>query len=413
MTLTLLAILIGLNLLMTGWQLWQQQQAQTQQQQRLEQILQQLTTTQQLYETLTRLLNEQQAAQQAQRESFDKHQIESLKTLQQSMQGHMQELRQQLTTTLTSHMQTVDKQMLGLRERVDKQLTEIANQVEKRLSSGFDKTTAIFQDVIKRLAMIDQAQKRISELSGNVVNLQQILTDKRSRGAFGEVQLSALLSNVMPDNSYQLQHTLSNGKRVDCLLMLPEPTGNIAIDSKFPLETFQLLQNQPASSPDKSLQQQFRQDIRKHIIDIAEKYIIADETSDGAIMFLPAEAIFAEIHAYYPELVALAHQHKVWLASPTTMMAILTTASAVLKDVATRKQVHIIQAHLGKLGEDFGRFQTRMDNLARHIRQANNDVEQVHLSSQKISSRFQKIEQVELQPDELKLDKVNPHTEEA
>lgn len=374
-------------------------------QQKLEEVLQSLLQLkqdkdihQQLYQNITQLLQAQTQMQAEQRTAIDQHQLNTLKALQESIQKHMQDLRHQLNSTLQQNSQQTDKQLLNLTHRVDQQLNHISGQVEKRLTAGFEKTTTIFNDVIKRLAMIDAAQKQINELSTNVVSLQSILTDKRSRGAFGEVQLIALIRNVMPENTFKLQHTLSNGKRADCLLLLPEPTGHIAIDAKFPLETFQQLADLGSTHPSlKSLQQQLRQDIRKHITDIADKYIIPGETSEGAIMFLPAEAVFAEIHAHYPELVSYAYERKVWLTSPTTMMAILTTATAALKDVATRKQVHIIQEHLRHLNLDFGRFQKRMDNLARHIAQAHTDVEQVHLSSQKISKRFDQIEQVQLE----------------
>ena len=222
--------------------------------------------------------------------------------------------------------------------------------------------------------------------------------DKRSRGAFGEVQLSAIIANMLPANQYSMQYTLSNQKRADCFLFLPEPTGNIVIDSKFPLETYQKLMNSDLSKTDyKSLQQQFRQDIQKHIKDIAEKYIIPGETTEGAIMFIPAEAIFAEIHAYYPEIIALSQRCKVWLVSPSTLMAVLTTARAVLKDDATRKQVHIIQQHLHVLAQDFQRFEKRMDKLTKHIDLAHQDVNEANTSAKKITQRFQKIESVDLE----------------
>jgi DNA recombination protein RmuC len=202
----------------------------------------------------------------------------------------------------------------------------------------------------------------------------------------------------MPPEHFALQHQLKNDTRVDCMLFLPEPTGNVAIDAKFPLESYQLLANNKlAESERRSAEQQFRLDIKKHINDIAGKYIIQGETADGALMFIPAEAIFAEIHAHYPELVDLSHKKKVWMASPTTLMAILTTARAVLKDAATRKQVHVIQQHLAELSKDFERFQKRMDNLAKHIDQAHTDVEEVHQSSKKITGKFIKIEKVELE----------------
>ncbi|KRT56709.1 DNA recombination protein RmuC, partial [endosymbiont of Ridgeia piscesae] len=180
------------------------------------------------------------------------------------------------------------------------------------------------------------------------------------------------------------------------------PTGNVVIDAKFPLESYQRMMDDTQSESERlQAQRQFRQDIRKHIDDIASKYIIEGETSDGAVMFIPAEAVFAEIHAHFPDLVEEAFRRRVWLVSPTTMMAILTTARAVLKDAATREQVHIIQEHLRELSKDFGRFQSRMDKLATHISQAHTDVNNVNISARKITGRFEKIERVELQ-DEAK-----------
>lgn len=291
-----------------------------------------------------------------------------------------------------------------LHEILQKRLNEISGQVEQRLEKGFEKTTETFTDVVKRLALIDEAQKRITELSSNVVSLQEVLTDKRSRGAFGEVQMAALISNVMPEESYALQHTLSNGMRVDCMMFLPDPTGHIAIDSKFPLDSFQKMMDNDATEVDRvAAEKQFRLDIKKHIKDIADKYIIPDETADGAIMFIPAEAVFAEIHAHQSALVEEAQRARVWMVSPTTLMAVLTTARAVLKDSATRKQVHVIQEHLVNLAKDFDRFRTRMDNLSKHIKQANKDVEEVHISATKISGRFEKIEKVELKEEDVEL----------
>jgi len=302
-------------------------------------------------------------------------------------------IRNNMTDVRTQVNEALNNNATMLNKRVE----EISGKVEKRLTNGFEKTNTIFTDVVKRLALIDDAQKRITELSSNVVNLQELLVDKRSRGAFGETQLTALIRNILPENHFALQHTLSNGKRADCILFLPEPTGNIVIDAKFPLETYQRLMDVKLPKSEKNmLEQQFRIDISKHLQDIATKYIIPNETSDGAMMFIPAEAIFAEIHSHYPDLIAKSHKLRVWMVSPTTMMAILTTARAVLKDAATREQVHIIQEHLNKLGKDFSRFQVRMDSLAKHINQAHADVELVHKSSQKISNRFTKIENVEL-----------------
>ncbi len=251
--------------------------------------------------------------------------------------------------------------------------------------------------MLQRLALIDEAQKKISALSGEVISLQHILADKRSRGAFGEVQLAALVRNVIPEANFSLQHTLPNDRIADCVLYLPEPTGMIAIDAKFPLESYQRLTDFDIGEDDRRrAERQFKQDIRKHIRDIAARYIIPGVTTDGAVMFIPAEAVFAEIQAHHPDLVDEAHAAHVWLVSPTTLWAILNTACSVLKDAATREQVDIIQEHLGLLAKDFQRFRERMDQLARHIEQANEDVRRVHTSARKISARFEKIERVEL-----------------
>lgn len=327
-----------------------------------------------------------------------------------------------LQSTLRDNFMAFDKQIHEIMGRTTQQLAEkfdkfnhstqshldkISESVEVKLAKGFEKTNETFVNIVQRLAIIDDAQKKITALSQNVVNLQEILTDKRSRGAFGEVQLNTLIQNVLPPQSFALQHSLSNGMRVDCLLLLPEPTGKVAIDAKFPLENYQRYVNPDNSDSIRSqAKQQFKQDVKKHIQDISQKYILPGETSDGAILFIPAEAIFAEIHTHHPDLVEVAWKARVWLASPSTMMAILTTACAVLKDSATRKQIHIIQEHLRLLAQDFGRFEKRMDNLSKHLQQANQDAEEVHTSAQKISKRFTQIEKVELPtPEPESLDK--------
>lgn len=322
--------------------------------------------------------------------------LETLKILQDTLQNGVNESRQQVKETLTENAKQLSERVQELTSTTENKLKEINQQVEKRLTEGFEKTNETFSDVIKRLALIDAAQKKITELSTSVVSLQEILNDKRSRGAFGEVQLSALIHNMIPEQHFSFQHLLSNHKRPDCMLFLPEPTGNIAIDAKFPLENYRLIiDSNIAEIERQQALRQFKIDIRKHIQDIAEKYIIPGETADGAVMFIPAEAVFAEIHAHHSDLVEAAQKAKVWLVSPTTMMAILTTARAVLKDAATRQQVHEIQKHLRLLAEDFERFQMRMDNLAKRIAQAHTDVEQVHISSRKISQRFVQIERAE------------------
>jgi len=284
-----------------------------------------------------------------------------------------------------------------LSKTVDGRLELIGGKVNERLDEGFKKTNETFVSVMARLATIDEAQKKIDGLTTNMVSLQELLGDKRSRGAFGEVQLEGLVRNIMPPQSYAMQYTLPNGTRADCMLMLPEPTGMVAVDAKFPLENYHRMFDAGLAESDKSMaQRQFKADIKKHVDDISSKYIIPGVTSDGAVMFVPAEAVFAEIHAHHPDVVDYAMQRRVWVVSPTTLMAVLNTARAVMKDVETRKQVHIIQDELGKLGKDFGRFDERMKKLAEHIRQANKDVDEVQISSRKITEQFAKIERVEL-----------------
>ena len=305
---------------------------------------------------------------------------------------------------LTKQGDRLDEKLLQTSERlratVEQRLDQISGKVSERLDEGFKKTNETFTNVMARLATIDEAQKKIDGLTTNVVSLQELLGDKRSRGAFGEVQLEALVKNILPPDSFLFQANLSSGVRVDCLLLLPQPTGKVAVDSKFPLENYHRMFDADLSETDRVLaQKQFRADIKKHVDAIGNKYVIPNETSEGAVMFIPAEAVFAEIHAYHGEVVDYALQKRVWIVSPTTLMAVLNTARAVLKDVETRKQVHVIKEALVKLGIEFKRFDERMKKLADHIRQAQDDVEQVHLTSRKISQKFSQIEAAQL--DEL------------
>ena len=318
------------------------------------------------------------------------------KTLSEQGKAQQETLQNSLKNTALQLIASVET----LTKSVDKRLEAITGKVQERLDEGFKKTNQTFISVMERLATIDEAQKKIDGLTTNMVSLQELLGDKRSRGAFGELQLEGLIKNILPPDSYSFQHTFSKGVRADCVLFLPDPTGTVAVDSKFPMENYQKMFDVKLTDIDKAkAQKQFKLDVKKHINDIASKYIITDETSDGAVMFLPAEAVFAEIHAYHPELIQEAMAKKVWLVSPTTLMAVLNTARAVLKDVETRKQVHIIKSELGKLGKEFDRFDTRMKKLADNIRQAHENAQDVHITSQKITQRFTQIEKVELEED--------------
>lgn len=302
-------------------------------------------------------------------------------------QSLIQDTMLKATTQLTASIEALTK-------TVDGRLEQIGGKVSERLDEGFKKTNDTFVSVMARLATIDEAQKKIDGLTTNMVSLQELLGDKRSRGAFGEVQLEGLVRNLLPENAFEFQYTFSKGVRADCVLKLPEPTGLVAVDSKFPLENYQRMFSEGADRVSPAL---FKADVKKHVDDIAGKYIIPGETSDGAVMFIPAEAVFAEIHAHHRDLVDYAQSRRVWIVSPTTLMAVLNTARAVLKDVETRKQVHIIKDELGKLGKDFTLFDDRMKKLADHIRLAHEDAEKVQISSRKITRRFAQIEAVELE----------------
>ena len=354
----------------------------------------------QLMASFTKLREELRAILGEHRSQNESRQNEALKNLSDSLTTGMTNIQKQVGEYLARYSDEQGKRMEGLTQKTDQRLQEISGQVEKRLTEGFEKTTKTFSDIIKRLALIDEAQKKITELSTNVVSLQEVLADKRSRGAFGEVQLNSLVANILPPDSYRLQYTLPNEKIADCAIFLPDPTGTVIIDAKFPLEAYQRMTSIGISEIErKQAERQFKQDISKHIQDIAVKYIVPGTTSDGAMMFIPAEAIFAEIQAHHPDLVEKSYAARVWMVSPTTLWATLNTARSVLKDAATREQVHIIQEHLNYLGKDFSRFQNRMDDLARHIKQAHDDVDNVNRSAKKISSRFEKIERVELARD--------------
>jgi DNA recombination protein RmuC len=350
-------------------------------------VSQELQATREAMQALQ--LNQQTSLAQT-RESVLEKLHNTLSEQGKSQQVMMNDTMLKATTTLTQSIESLTKS-------VDNRLEQIGGKVSERLDEGFKKTNQTFIDVMARLATIDEAQKKIDGLTTNVVSLQELLGDKRSRGAFGEVQLEALVRNVLPVNSYAMQHTFENGTRADCALFLPEPTGTVAVDSKFPLENYHRMFDRSLTDAEQLLaEKQFKLDVKKHVDDIAKKYIISNVTSDGAVMFIPAEAVFAELHAYHADVIEYAMNKRVWVVSPTTLMAVLNTARAVLKDVETRKQVHVIKEELGKLSKDFSRFDVRMKKLADNIRQAHENAQEVHISSQKITKRFEQIERVEL-----------------
>jgi DNA recombination protein RmuC len=242
------------------------------------------------------------------------------------------------------------------------------------------------------LAAIDKAQDNITKLSGDVLSLQDILSNKQTRGAFGEIQLNDIVSKALPHDSFQLQATLSNGRRADCLIHLPNPPGPIVIDSKFPLEAYEALIGSTNDAELKVAVQMFRSTVRKHINDIAEKYILDGETADGALMFLPSEAVYAELHAKFPELVQESFTKRVWIVSPTTCMATLNTMRAILKDARMREQAGAIRKELGMLHKDVERLGDRVANLDRHFRQAAKDISDIKISAEKAGRRAQRLD---------------------
>jgi len=345
-----------------------------------------------------------QALQLAQNNSLAQTRETVLETLHKTLSEQGKSQQALINDTMLKATTTLTQSVEALGKIVDARLEEIGGKVSERLEEGFKKTNETFISVMERLATIDEAQKKIDGLTVNMVSLQDLLGDKKSRGAYGEVQLEGLVRNVLPNDSFKMQYTFENGARVDCALFLPEPTGTVAVDSKFPLENYhKMFDSNLSEAAQSTAEKQFKLDIKKHVDDIASKYIIPNVTSDGAVMFIPAEAVFAEIHAYHPEIIDYAMNKRVWVVSPTTLMAVLNTARAVLKDVEMRKQVHIIKDELGKLGKDFERFDSRMKKLADNIRQAHENAQEVHVSSQKISRRFAQIERVELSNEPIDL----------
>ncbi|HEX7454890.1 MAG TPA: DNA recombination protein RmuC [Gallionella sp.] len=352
-------------------------------------------TREDILRQLAALSAELQARQEAMRVEVISKTLQTMAEQGRADQELIQSTMKRSTEMLT---QTIE----GLTKTTDSRLEQISGKVAERLDEGFKKTNETFTNVMTRLATIDEAQKKIDSLTTNVVSLQNLLGDKRSRGAFGEVQLEGLVRNILPPDAYAFQAKLSNGNRVDCLLILPAPTGKVPVDAKFPLENYHRMLEQDLAESDRQVaRRQFKADIKKHIDDISFKYLIKNETSDGAVMFVPAEAVFAEIHAYHSDLVEYAMNKHVWIVSPTTLMAVLNTARAVMKDVQMREQVHIIQSELGKLSVDFKRFDERMKRLADNIRRAHEEAGQVEISSRKISDHFTRIEAVDVLEDKI------------
>ena len=297
-------------------------------------------------------------------------------------------------------MKTMNDNFNGLNDRMEKKLTQINDKVNERLDDNFAKTNRTFTNILERLSKIDEAQKKIDTLSTDIVSLQSILTDKKSRGIFGEINLKHILVSIFGeknDNVYRLQYAFPNTTIADAVIFAPEPLGTVAIDSKFPLEHYQKMVDKNLPQVDRNIaEKEFKVDVKRHIDAIASKYIIPGVTSDQAIMFLPAEALFAEINAYHTDLIEYAHKRRVWICSPTTLISTFTIIEVLLKNMERDKYASIIHDELNKLGIEFGRYKERWDKLSRSIETVNKDIENIHVTTDKISKRFDSISKVEL-----------------
>ncbi len=279
---------------------------------------------------------------------------------------------------------------------LEQRLDDVTRRIGENLQKASDKSTETMGQLQERLAVIDAAQKNITELSAEVVGLQDILSNKQVRGAIGQTQMEDLVRNMLPPGAYDFQVTLSNGKRADCVIRLPNPPGVIAVDSKYPHEAFRLLMAAEDDRARTLAEAAFRADVLKHIKDIAEKYIIPGETADSAIMFVPAESVFA-LHDRFPAVVEEGFKRRVYVVSPTTLMATLNTVRAILKDARMREQAHIIQTEIGKMMEDVVRLDKRVGQLATHFEQTQKDVSEIRTSTTKIVKRGAAIENIQLE----------------
>lgn len=297
------------------------------------------------------------------------------------------------------------KQQTSMLQLMEKRLADVQLQMNENLQGSARRTAHSLGELQQRLTAIDKAQENITKLSGDVLSLQDILSNKQTRGAFGEIQLNDIVSKALPSDSYTLQATLSNGRRADCLIHLPNPPGPIVIDSKFPLEPYEALRNATTDWELNEAARQLRTAVKKHIKDISEKYIIEGETADGALMFLPSEAVYAELHANFSELVREGFTARVWIVSPTTCMATLNTMRAILKDARMREQAGAIRRELGLLYQDVDRLGTRVENLDRHFAQAAKDITEIKISADKAGKRARRLDNFDFE--EIKSDTPN------
>lgn len=292
------------------------------------------------------------------------------------------------------------------RQSLDERLSKVSDRVGKSIVDTQERNSANLKQLHERLALIDRAQKNIETLSGEVSGLQSLLSNKQARGAFGEKQMQDLIETYLPPNAFSFQHTLSNGKRVDALIHLPGDQGDVAIDSKFPMEAWRRLTEADNTDQSTVAKRGFASDVTRHINDIADKYLIFGETHDIAMLFLPSEAVYAELHTHFPQVIEHGFTKKVMIVSPTTFMATLHTMRAVMRDAAMREQAHIIQSEVGKMSKDVTRLDERVAKLQSHFNQTTEDMRQIRISTEKISGRADKIESLDLQEREKSSDNI-------
>jgi len=315
---------------------------------------------------------------------------------------------------LEGRLQQFGETQANAQAQLNRTLAERLDTVSKRLGDGLvrqtTKTGESLKGIHERLAVMDAAQKNITELSQRMIGLQDILSNKQARGAFGEIQLENLVREMLPPDAYAFQATLGNRTRVDCLLRLPNPPGAIAIDAKFPLESYSALRAADDEAARVQASRAFGSDVQKHVRDIAEKYIVPGETAESALMFLPSEAVYAELHANFRNVIEESFKRRVWIVSPTTLMATLNTIRAILKDARMREQAGLIQAEVQKLLVDVERLDKRVSNLQSHFDLAVKDVNEIRISSDKVTKRGLAIEQVELGDDSAASEDLSPPT---
>ena len=309
------------------------------------------------------------------------------------------ELKGQLTHMVEASGQQQQNLTVQLSEqsaRMEQTLSVFREQLGQSLNKQTKSTHENLSKLSERLAVIDKANNQISELTGQVTQLHNILANKTERGAFGEVQLENLVKTVLPPSSYAFQVTLPNQRRADCVLKLPNPPGNIVIDSKFPLEAWYELQKAETKEQQMAARKQLAISVRGHVKDIQDKYILAGSTAESACLFLPSEAVYAELHANLPDVINASYKARVWIVSPTTMMATLNTVRAVLRDARMREQTAIIQEEMLKLIDDVSRLDTRVGNLNRHFSQAQKDILEIQTSTSRITKRSHTITEIEV-----------------